>query len=106
VPIAIKHQVRRLEALAQQNTREQPPPPLLVLSQRVFVMSVEEREEASQLRSRAATARRLAVQVTDQADREKLLLFAAELEARAAKLERGGRTGGSAPDPPKRRTSE
>jgi hypothetical protein len=57
-------------------------------------MSVEEREEASQLWARAATARRLAAQVTEQADREKLLQFAAELEARAAELERGGKPGG------------
>jgi hypothetical protein len=56
-------------------------------------MSVEKRGEASQLRSRAATARRLACHVTQQADREKLLQFAAELEARADELERGGRPG-------------
>lgn len=42
---------------------------------------------AQQLRRRAATARRLAAQLTQAADREELLQFAAELEAKAERLE-------------------
>jgi hypothetical protein len=43
---------------------------------------------AGQLRSRAVTARRLALQVTQLIDRERLLEFAAELDAKADRLER------------------
>ncbi len=51
-------------------------------------MSAEELEgTAAQLRSRAATARRLALELSQASDRESLLQFAAELEAKAERLE-------------------
>ncbi len=50
-------------------------------------MSTQQESEADRLLSRAATARRLAAQVTQQLDRDRLLKFAAELEARAARLQ-------------------
>jgi hypothetical protein len=51
-------------------------------------MSEKKEETAAELRSRAGTARRLAVQLVQAADREKLLEFAAELEAKADRLDR------------------
>jgi hypothetical protein len=50
-------------------------------------MSSEPQESVSQLRTRAGTARRLASQLTATADRDKLLQFAAELEAKADRIE-------------------
>ena len=59
-------------------------------------MSDEEERTVRRLRSRAATARRLALEVTQAADRETLLQFAAELEAEAESLE--GNRGADAKD--------
>lgn len=50
-------------------------------------MCAEKKRTVSRLRSRAATARRLALEVTQAIDRDRLLQFAAELEAEAERLE-------------------
>ena len=48
-------------------------------------------------REAAATARRLSVQVTSQGDRDRLIEFAAELDAQADALELGQSTPPTAP---------
>jgi hypothetical protein len=53
-------------------------------------MCAEKERTASRLRSRAATARRLALEVTQATDRDSLLQFAAELEAEAERLDGDG----------------
>jgi hypothetical protein len=52
-------------------------------------MAAKQRDEAERLRQQASTARRLASQLSQATDRNRLLRYAGELEARADRLERG-----------------
>jgi hypothetical protein len=52
-------------------------------------MAAKQRDQAERLRQQASTARRLASQLSQTTDRKELLLYAGELEERAARLECG-----------------
>jgi hypothetical protein len=52
-------------------------------------MAAKQRDEAERLRQQASTARRLAFQLSQPADRKTLLRYAGELEARADGLKCG-----------------